>query len=304
MGTLLSVALMLAGSALAGGPEALAGTAGTAFEALPQVPALTPSPRLSTKAQDELLRLLDDADPAVRAEAAKALKGYAAYDSRVERKLLQLMSDQAEPETVRREALKSLALAAQHYNTRDAVLDLAADGRETASLRALAYKALYFVARSDYRVTEALLRAAEREAEPLRLGALWALSGASGDYNASAKLRRILDDRGEPERVRVEALKALFPQLPLRNDVHWAIRALADDSHQPEDLREAAILSLVSVNSDFTTRRILDGLSRDDRNPRLRAAAIKAPGGFTLELARFFHTAGFQGKFIDPLENE
>lgn len=304
MGPVYLAILMIAGPALASGPEALHGIAGTAFEALPPIPALKPSPRLSTKAQDELLRLLDDPDLAVRAEAAKALKGYAAYDSRVERKLLRLMEERAEPEPVRREALKSLALAAQHFSTRDAILDLASDGREPEALRALALKALYFVARTDSRVGEALLRAADGGAEPLRLGALWALSGASGEYNAAAKLRRVLDDRREPDRVRVEALKALFPQLPYRNDVHWAIRALADDSHQPEELREAAILSLVSVNQDFTTRRLLDLLARDAANPRLRAAAIRALGSFTLELARFFHAASFQGKFLDPLENE
>lgn len=301
----LALAVALAGSALAG-PEALRGTAGESFEGQARSPLrlAAPSRVSATSAPDDLLGLLDDADPLVRAEAAKSLKAYALYDSRVERKLRELMESPSQPEPVRREALKSLAWAAQHYDTRDAILELAEGAGESEALRALAYKALFVLAGRDGKVTDVLLRAAERGPEVRRLGALWALSGASGDSNAAYQLRRLTEDRSESAAIRVEAVKALFPQLSLRTEVQWTVRSLADDSGAPEDLREAAILSLVALNHDFSSRHLLEKLSRQAGTPKLRTAAIKALGSFTLELARYFHLSHYQGKFIDALEAE
>lgn len=314
MKALLAGTAVLTVLSLAAAPSpAVEGEFLLASAALEQAATQLPSParpygRLanSANAQDELLELLDDRDPAVRAQAAKALKHYVVTDSRVQRKLLELLDRRGEPDLVRREALKSLSWAAQNYDVQQALLETARsrDWQVSVDLRAVAFKSLYAVAR-NYQIAEALTQTLEDDRAPLqvRMGAAWALFAAAVDHAPKQALLEAARDKRETEFLRLEALKSLAGQLA-DYQVKEAVLALAKDSSERLWLREAAILSLVMVNQDYQAKSYLDEAVRSEPNPVLRQAAIKAMGGLTMELARYFHLAWYNGRFIDPLEDQ
>jgi len=258
----------------------------------------------TSRPEDRLLELLDDQDASVRAEAAKTLRHYAQTDHRVKRRLEELLEDGRQPDEVRRECAKSLAWAAQDRSTADRILAVARDRRLSDGLRAAAFKSLY-VAAGLRGVTDALREtlADGRETVEVRSAAAWALGHAAAEHDARRALIGTAQDRTLDASLRREAVKSLFHGLASNYDAENAVRALAEDAREPVEIREAAILELILKNQDRDAREFLDRTTRS-QEPRLRAAAIKALGGLTLELARFFHLSHWHGRFIDPLEDQ
>lgn len=291
--------------------ESLSAGAAAAFHAAASLPPLnllrTLAPAefsaLSGDPQDRLLELLDDANPVVRAEAAKALRHYAQTDYDVQRRLIAVASSRAEVEGVRREAVKSLAWAAQSGDAERTLLRLAEDSAELDGLRAIALKSLYVAAGRDHEARRTLLAALERGGKDLREAAAWSLAWATADWNAKRELVSVASSRSEPESLRIEAFKSLIHAMS-DWEVQRLVRQTAEDKTAPVALRETAILELITINQDWQVKNFLEDTSRRGGDARLRTAAIKAMGGWTLELARFFHLSQFRGNFIDPLEDQ
>ena len=255
--------------------------------------------------EDNLLDLMGDSEPAVRAQAAKSLRTYVLTSYRVENRLLDAAGDRNEKPEVRREAIKSLAWAAQHYNTKSRILAIAGSSSEAEDLRQIAYKSLYAVVSLEYSVRSALQSALGRSSEPLavRRAAAWTLWADGADYSSRNALLSALET-SEPEALRVEAAKSLFGQMSeysVKNKV-WDI---ARDAGESEAVREAAVLCLLLINQDYAVKSFLESTARSDRNPVIRVAAVKAlQPAISAELAGYFHLAYHLGRSIDPLENQ
>lgn len=306
---LFAVLFALTPMTAAAGPESAVAGAMSSFRQLLSTPIKTIVADLSSvrafSDEDRLLDLLDDSSPAVRAQAAKSLRHYALNSYRVESKLLNTADDSREKPEVRREAIKSLAWAAQHYNTKSQLLSIATDRSEPEDLRSIAFKSLYVVANSQYDVRSALQSALSQDSEPLavRKGAAWTLWADSQDYSSRRALLGALDS-SEPMGLRVEAAKSLFVQMH-EYDVKNRLLDYARDTSTPEALREAAVLCLLQVNRDYSVRSFLENTAQRDANQIVRLAAVKAlDQGISLELVRYFHLSFYQGRFIDPLEDQ
>lgn len=308
---LLAVAALLAFAvpSHAAGLEAAVGAVSSAFRHAIEVPANSLVPALakfkksSLSQEDQLISLLEDRDQAVRIEAAKSLRHYALNSWRAESALLRVAEETQEDESVRREAIKSLAWACQHHNTRAQIISIAE--RDTSGpIRAIAWKSLYVVA-NEYSVRSAMESALSRETPKVRPAAAWALwPAAINDHSARRALLSLAEDGSEPAELRVEAVKSLYSTMT-QWEVRNAMERLSRDTHQDIALRVAATLALHAVNQDWSTRNYLESLARDSSSGALRTSAIKAlQNGQSLELVRYFHLSYYLGRFIDPLEDQ
>jgi hypothetical protein len=308
---LLTALLALAAGSARAGIEEVAFNASAAFRLALSAPALTLAPKPAAARvtafsdEDKLIDLLDDNDPAVRAQAARSLKHYALNSYRAENALLGLIGDSREVEAVKREAVKSLAWAAQHYNTKDKLLDLARDSRQTATLRAITLKALFVVA-NQYDVKDKLKDILNDSHEDLivRSGAAWGLwSAAFNDYQAREALLSVARNDREESALRVEAVKSLYSAMS-DYSVKDKVWDLSKNDRLDDPLREAATLCLHAIATDWSVKSYLEDASRNGRNGAVRLAAIKALGGASLELTRYFHLSHYLGRYIDPLEDQ
>lgn len=293
-------AAFAAGLALFAAGVALAGTV--------KYPVLTgvQSHSSPTDPARELLDLLDHQDPAVRARAARALKDYV-LDSRVERRLLDVLDRYGEQETVRRAAVKSLS-AAPNDGTRRRLLDLARRTTESANIREISFKALWLAASTEPGVRSALHDALRNAGEAqIQAAAAWTLFAAEQDYATRRLLVDLARDPGAPLQPRIEAVKSLM--IPM---IHYEVRGpvmdLAQNLSADERLREAAILSLMGANNDYQVRVFLERAANNESAASLRRAAVSALGELTLEWARYFHLGGFRSRgrviTLDPIEDQ
>lgn len=268
------------------------------------VPALGRFLRSSDQAQ-ELMALLDDERPAVRARAAKSLSVYAGTNSRVERKLLEVLDRGWEVKEVKRETIKSLSWAAQNGSSRNALLRIATDDGQDEDLRQISFKSLYVAVQQSYEVRNALVRALgdSRETLAVRKAAAWALWSNVRDHDSRRALSAVATESREEPGLRAEAVKSLFSAMN-EYGVKSEIERMATNRSLEDDLREPAILCLLLVNNDWGIQRLLKDIASNDPSPRASAAAATALGGLTLELARYFHLSWYRGHFIDPLENQ
>lgn len=307
--TIIALAALLAVPASAG-LESAAASARLSFQATAVTPLLKFAPaaaRFTTSSSDEdqLIRLLDDSDPAIRAEAARSLRNYALNSYRAENALIQVVENAREQEGVRREAVKSLAWAAQHHNTKAVLQRLAENDGEAETLRAVAAKSLYVVS-NDFSVRASLVKLMEdsREKAAVREGAAWGLmNAAANEWSVRTALTRIAEDSRQDAGLRVEAIKTLYGTLG-----NWesrnAVERLARDSGTPEAVRETAVLCLHAANHEWTVKSFLEDLSRSGP-AKMRVAAVKAmQAGPSYELARYFHLSHYLGRFIDPLQDQ
>ncbi len=307
---ILLVVLAAAAPAFAGS-EAVSHSAAAGFAEILRAPARALVPALgkvpaSFADEDKLIDLLGDASPAVRAAAAKSLRHYALTSYRAESKLLDTLQNSREEDSVRREAVKALAWAAQHYGTKSKILSLAKDATQSDDLRAVAFKSLWVVANREYDVRSALQDALRGAREPLavRKGAAWALFADAQDYGSRRDLLETARDPGADASLRVEAVKSLFGQMS-QYEIKNAVKDLARDSTEKEALREAAVLCHILLNHEYDTRSFLEDLARSASSDVLRTAAVKAlDQSISLELAGYFHLAFYNGRAIDPLENQ
>ncbi|MBI4386119.1 MAG: HEAT repeat domain-containing protein [Elusimicrobia bacterium] len=254
--------------------------------------------------QEELLRLLDDGDPSVRAEAAKALKNHLG-DPQVQKRLLEVLDRYGELDRVRREIIKSLSAASPYYSVQDRLVAAANSPSESSDIRSVALKSLFPVAvRYDIR-ERVLIPALEDGGRPLieRRAAAWALFANAADIATQQALLRVARNAREPDAFRVEAIKSLALGMP-----YWAVQdpifAIARDSGEPASVREPAILCFAMIGLTPEQLRFLRELARNESDSALRQAAIKSLGGLTVELARYFHFAYYGDKFLDPLEDQ
>ena len=311
----LSSALIVLCAAVAvparAGLEDAAASASAAFRLGLEAPAAGLVPSMaktvfhSLSDEDQLINLLSDSDPAVRAQAARSLKNFALSSYRAESALLDAVESSREVEAVKREAIKSLAWAAQHSNTKDKLVSVALDSRQTATLRAIALKSLYVVA-NQYDVKDKLeeVLAASREDLVVRFAAAWGLWGAAlNDSHAREQLLSLAKNDREDAGLRVEAVKSLYSGMSDWN-VKDGVWALSKDERLEAPLREAATLCLHAISNDWSVRGYLEDASKNSRSSAVKLAAIKALGGPSLELTRYFHVSYYLGRFIDPLEDQ
>ena len=252
--------------------------------------------------EDRLIDLLDDSDPAIRMEAAKALRRYAQTSNRAERALTDLLERSGEAAAVKKEAIKSLAWAAQHDRVEDLLRDIAS-GQSGPGLQPIAIKALYVVVGQKNDARRFVKDILDDSSRPLaaREAAAWTLWAGHSDNDVRRDLLDKAADSAVPLSLRVEAAKSLFGVFNTY-DVKRALGEIARDRSAPEALREPAILGHLLDNQDTSTKRLLSELAEDRAlSQKLRASAIRALGEFNLEIARYFHLSHFQGKFIDPL---
>jgi hypothetical protein len=283
------------------------------FEQTIALPAIRLIPQLKLAAftdrdEDSLIALLSDEDPAVRAQAARSLKAFALTGRRAEGALLNVVADSWQPETVRREAVKSLSWAAQNANTRDRLVNLARDGSQTASLRGIACKALYVSAGVDARTAQTLrdLLRDSSEQEPVRAGAAWALFADVADRQTTDALRGAAADSSlsTPGSARFESVRSLYLAMGDR-PVQDAVKAIAADQWSPLPLRVAAVLAHHAVNTESGVHPWLLEVAQDQSQPALRAAALQAlEDGESLDFVRYFHLTHYRGQAVDPLTNE
>lgn len=254
--------------------------------------------------QEELLRLLDDADPSIRAEAARALKNHLSSPA-VQKKLVEALDRSGESDSVRREIIKSLSVASQLFQIQDRLVAVANSISESSDIRSIALKSLFPVAvRYDVR-DRVLIPTLEDGRRPLgeRRAAAWALFGNAADITTQQTLLRVARNAQEPDSLRVEAIKSLALGMS-----YWAVQdpifAIARDPAEPASVREPAVLCFAMIELTSEQLRFLQGLARGDPDTALRQAAVKSLGGLTVELARYFHFAYYAGKFLDPLEDQ
>lgn len=253
---------------------------------------------------DTLIDLLRDRDPEVRRQAVRSLKAWVAQRSSTRDRVLDVYRDPSEDLAVRREAAKTLSVVSGNSEIHQALLDYARRGSD-ASLRAISYKSLYWMAAQRSDVRDDVLDAARRESEPsVRLAAIWALFLV----NDSRVRDGLLDvaKRDSSEAARVEALKSCYGLMGY-SDVRDLAYDLARDSGTPASARRAAIL-LHSNRVTSSQKDLLEEIATRDRDPRMRSAAIIALGNPRAEeLLSFFHLIRRDNNGVmlyDPLDAE
>ncbi|MBI3552725.1 MAG: HEAT repeat domain-containing protein [Elusimicrobia bacterium] len=307
----IALLVLIAAAPVHAGLEEAAGTAANAFKAAWAMPAFKLLPALAKTAlhaasdEDQLIDLLSDRDPAVRAQAARSLRNYALTSYRAENALLESAGSDRELESVRREAIKSLAWAAQHFNTKDKLLSIANDSRQTDSLRAIALKSLYVVTNmNDVKSSLQDTLKNGRESFSVRAAAAWSLwTQAQNDYGVRGNMLEVAQNSSESDELRVEAVKSLYAAMTDWNAKN-AVWDLSRNESLDESIREAATLCLHLVNNDWSVRNYLQDASKSSTNAKVKLAAIKALGGPSMELTRYFHLSHYLGRFIDPLEDQ
>jgi len=255
--------------------------------------------------EDTLLDLLRDQDPAVRLQAVRSLKAWVAQRTSTRDKVLDIFRNRNEDLAVRREAAKTLSVVSTYPIVYGALLDEARRGSD-ASLRAISYKSLYWMAAQRPDVRDALLDAARRETDPVvRSAAIWGLFAASQDNRVQDVLKDIAR-RGTDLEARVEALKSLYGGMGYP-DVRDLAFDLARDATTPSAVRRAAIL-MHAARVQSSQKNLLETIAKHDRDPVMRAAAITALGNPRSEqIQGFFHLIrrDHNGVLVaDPLDAE
>ncbi len=259
--------------------------------------------------EQALLALLEDRDPAVRAQAAKALRSSAPASRRVEERLREVAASRSEVEAVRVEAFKSLAFTAGQSNAarRDIIAE-AEDARNPDRIRALACKALWASAGAND-ARNALLALLDDSSAPVavRAGAAWGLwrDAAMTGVTQRALVAAVSDASLDPA-IRLEAVKSLYDSMMMGpRAVREAVQAVADSAGAPVSVRVAAVLAHHRISTDSRVRTWLADLASSPGVPEVRMAAIQAQTlAMTPELARYFHVSFWGRHRYDPLESE
>ncbi len=254
---------------------------------------------------DTLLDLLSDKDPEVRRQAVRSLKIWVSQRTSTRDRVLDLFRNRNEDLAVRREAAKTLSVVSTYNVVHDALL---AEARRSGddTLRAISYKALYWMAAQRSDIRNALIDAARREAQPsIRRAAIWGLFASSNDNRTQEALEDIARRDSDAE-VRAEALKSLYGGMG-SNDVRGLAFDLARDINTPSAVRRAAIL-MHAARVQSTQRDLLERIARQDADPAMRAAAITALGNpRSEEILSFFHLVRRDNNGVmvsDPLDAE
>ncbi|MFI5362318.1 MAG: hypothetical protein ACHQ49_10145 [Elusimicrobiota bacterium] len=261
---------------------------------------------------DELLQLLDDSDQSIRAQAAKGLREYAPTDARVSERLGAIMDDGQDSVFVRKEAIKSLSVAASRSDDlRRRMIAAAREGKNMDQVRAIACKALYTTLAAaspaaDTRDALLALLSASNERPAVRAAAAW---GLFPDAPSNAKTQEALlsaaADQWLDAGARVEAIRSLYFTLDRNLKTQESLRGLADEVMTPLPARYASVVVFHRVNTDGAVRDWLQGLARAASPDQIRSAAILAQTeALTEELARYFHVSSFDGRVLDPLADE
>jgi hypothetical protein len=263
-------------------------------------------------AEDRLLDLLGDNNPAVRAQAALSLRPYAA-DDKVTDGLMTHMQNAYEDPAVRKAAIKSLSdLAAQSEKVRDAIIEQAQNQYNADVVREIACKALYttlFPNSASDKTRDALteLLGDQNTRPAVRAAAAWGLfpDAQENEHTQDALLDAAKDQYADGN-TRMEALRSLYFAMDRRSAVPDGARAVAEDNYAPAQARAAAVLIHMRVLASGSS--VLDWLQELARNQsapaQVRTAAVQAQGGLTQDLARFFHFVRVDGLYLDPIAGE
>ena len=306
--------LLLAAVLLAA--PALAGAAGPALDAdfvaaKHALQAVRPAAFADGDPEDQLLSLLDDSDQNVRASAAKALRAYAASDRKVSDRLAGIMENGNDNLFVRKEAIKSLSIAASKSDDlRRRMIAVAQENDNPDTVRMIACKALYSTllpgaAASDSRDALLAILGENNERPAVRAGAAWGLFPDAATGRTQDALLAAADDQWLDADARAEAIKSLYFVLDQRRTVQDSLRALADEGLTAMPTRFAAVIVFHRLNTDGAVLDWLQELAKNASPSQIRSAAVMAQTpGLTEDLARYFHFTRLGDRSLDPLENE
>lgn len=302
----LSLAL-LAVSASAAAVPSLEASFG---EAVHSLRAYRPGAFADGRNEDQLLQLLDDRNIEVRASAAKALRDYV-QDRKVTDRLVEMMDDGWENAAVRRQAIKTLSYAADQSNeVRRALIRAATEQERGPALRAIACKALWpalepSAGANDARKALQKIVSDGSEHPDVRAGAAWGLfPDAQRGRGTQDALLAVAKDQWAAEGLRVEALRSLYFALPERRDLEADVRALADETLTPLNVRVAAVLIHQIQKDENPASHWLSDLAANASPDQVRSAAITAQADLTPEMARYFHYTSWRRRFLDPIAGE
>ena len=273
--------------------------------------AVRPAAFSDGNTEDQLLSLLDDWDQNVRAAAAKALREYAASDPKVSARLAEIMENGTDNPLVRKEAIKSLSIAASRSDDlRRRIIAVAQQGMNPDEVREIACKALYSTlspgsAADDSRDALLAILAENNERPAVRAGAAWGLFPDAATSRTQDALLAAANDQWLDAGARAEAVKSLYFVLDASPSVRDSLRSLADEGLTAFPTRFAAVVVFQRVNADPAVGEWLQGLARDASPVQIRTAAILAQTqGVTEDLARYFHFTRLGGRALDPLADE
>jgi hypothetical protein len=297
--------LVAAGAAACGAEEgafgalraSLPGSAGIAA-----APAPGPADRSLNSAQ--LSELLRDANPEIRKAAVKSARNHM-LNSYASEPVLRLFADRSERADVRVEAARTLSYAAGYVRVQDALTALLRGPGEPRELRIMTYKALYNAAAGSSRVQDFLI-ASVRQTEAgrdARRAAVWALFASAENTRPQELLLGIVTGN-EEESTRVEAVKSLYGAAGYPR-VKRLFVELVSDGFERKPVRLAALKALSSTQ-DSSVQRFIAELSRSERDPELRAAAVAAAEPDQADLRDYFHL-GYtlqSGGYVSPIEKE
>ena len=273
---------------------------------------LRPAAFTDGNTKDDLLLLLDDSDQDVRAQAAKALSPYAPSDRKVSDRLAAIMDDVNDNLFVRRESVKSLAIAAsQSDDLRLRMIAAAQEKKNPDQVRSIACKALYATLLPANPFTDsrdALLDLlADSNGRPaVRAAAAWGLfPDAAQNPKTQDALLSAAGDQWLDSGARAEAIRSLYFPLGQNPAARESLRKLADEVLTPLPARYAAVVVFHRVHTDNAVHEWLQGLAHAASPEQIRTAAILAQTeGMTEELARYFHVTRLDGRDLDPLADE
>lgn len=258
----------------------------------------------STWLQDQqLVALMRDPDPGVRAAALRYARSMPIIQNRNVRGQIAAMAADEADLGVRLEAVRTLYWVSQYNEEQRRLLALARGDREPR-VRAMALKVLHTAAKSSSLVWREVLDLTRNEADlEVRKAAIWGLFECAGLPDVRRVLLDMIWDGGLDTDLRVEAVKSLFGGMGHSDAFRDMIR-LAKDEGQPKALRLAGILVLSGAQGSEISRTV-EGLLRN-ADPEVRAAALKAGGGMTDELRRFFHLGRRldDRTYVSPIEEE
>ena len=269
---------------------------------------LRPAAFTDGNTKDDLLLLLDDSDQSVRAQAAKALSPYAPSDRKVSDKLAGIMDDVNDNLFVRREAVKSLSIAAsQSDDLRLRMIAAAQEKKNPDQVRSIACKALYStLAATDSRDALLDLLGNSNERPAVRGAAAWGLfPDAAQNSKTQDALLAAAGDQWLDAGARVEAIRSLYFPLDQNSSARETLQSLVKEVLTALPVRYASVVVFHRVHAESSARDWLSELAQTGKPDQIRTAAILAQtDGMTEELARYFHVTRLDGRSLDPLADE